>query len=251
MPGNGDANPTYEALKSGIDALQRSSVEGKRILVYITDGGASCASVSSRPGYEDGNGCRDWEYPASIVELLKGAHADLAKPVNAMIVGVPGADTNGENYNVPPYSVRRALSAYAAAGSPETIDPSCDGRDFSETGGDPVRACHFDMTRGNYTPQALADAINTVRGSLLGCSFDLPAGEAPVDKGQVNVKISVEGKSQDLYRRKDPSATCTDDGCWDYDANGKVSLIGAACARVKGSESAKVEIVVGCSTILR
>lgn len=249
--GNGDANPTYDALKNGISALQGSGVVGKRILVYITDGGASCASVSSRPGYEDGNGCTDWEYPTSIVELLKAAHNDGAKPVNTMVVGVPGADTHGENDNVPPFSVRLALSSYAAAGSPETIDSTCDGRSFTQTQTDPNVSCHFDMTRGNFTPQALADAISAIRGRLLGCAFDLPESDKPIDKNLVNVKVSTGGKAQDLYRRKDPSSTCEGDGCWDYNDAGKVQLVGSACERVKSSTSAKVEIVVGCSTIIR
>ncbi len=251
QPGNGDANPTYDALKNGIDALQRSSVVGKRILVYITDGGASCASASTRPGYEDGNGCRDWEYPDSIVQLLKTAHADMTKPVNTMVVGVPGADTHGDNQNVPPYSVRLALSAYAAVGSPESIDPTCDGQAFSQSNSDPAKSCHFDMTRGNYTAQALADAINSIRGKLLGCSFDLPSTGSPIDRSKVNVKVTAGGKTQDLYRRKDASSKCEADGCWDYNADGRVDLIGPACDKVKSSTSAKVEIQVGCTTVIR
>jgi hypothetical protein len=52
----------------------------------------------------------------------------------------------------------------------------------------------------------------------------------------------------DLLKRSDPSDTCATDGCWDYDADGKVILIGKACDAVKSAPDAKVQIVVGCQT---
>ncbi len=254
QPGFGDGNPTYEALKSGINALKVYNLnKGKRILVYITAGGASCASVSSpsRPGYTDGNSCPDWEHPQSIVDLLKAAHDDAEKPVNSMIVGVPGADTHGENTNVPPYSVRLALSAYAATGSPETIDPTCDGKAFTKVNTDPGKACHFDMTR-NFSPEILAGAIGQVRGKLLGCVFDLPEVDGKiVDRDKVNVDYTIKDAPIHIYKRKSPSDTCAADGCWDYTADGRVELLGKACEDVKTSTSAKVEIVVGCQTIVK
>jgi hypothetical protein len=253
QPGNGDGNPTYDAMKSAITALQASSIDGKRILVYITDGGASCASVSTRPGYKDGNGCNDWEYPQAIVDVLKTAHDDPKKPVNAMIVGVPGADTHGENQNVPPYSVRLALSSYAAVGSPETIDPSCDGRSFTLSTTDPVKPCHFDMSK-SFTADELAKAITKVRGELLGCIYDLPQAEGgkEVDKDYVNVEVAGGGGgSRAVYKRKDASDDCAADGCWDYTPDGKVRLIGKACTDVKTSVDAKVQIVVGCKTMVK
>ncbi len=252
MPGNGDANPTYDALKNGLDALEAWNVSGKRILFYITDGGASCASLSSRPGYQDGNGCPDWEHPSTIVDLVKAAHDDPQKPVNTIVVGVPGADGHGENADVPPYSVRLALSAYAAAGSPETIPASCTGKTFTQTPTDPSVACHFDMTTGNYSATALANAITQVRGSLLGCIYELPVpANGQLDKNQVNVHTETGGKGSDLYKRKDASNPCTADGCWDYTEDGKLVLVGKACEDVKKDPTAKVDIVVGCQTIVK
>jgi len=253
QPGNGDANPTYDALTSGINALKAWPVSGKRILFYITDGGASCASLSSRPGYADGNGCNDWEHPETIVSLVKAAHDDATAPIDTVVVGVPGASSHGEDGNVPPYSVRLALSAYAAAGSPATIPATCTGKTYTQSTQDPAVSCHFDMTTGSYSAATLAAAIASIRGQLLGCTYELPtaAGGGVVDREAVNVSVGNGTASADLYRRKDASNTCAADGCWDYTPDGKIELIGKACQDVKTAADAKVQIVVGCQTVVR
>jgi hypothetical protein len=252
QPGNGDANPTYDALTSAITALKAWPVAGKRILFYITDGGASCASLSTRPGYTDGNGCNDWEQPDTIVTLVKQAHDDVAAPIDTVVVGVPGASSHGEDSNVPPYSVRLALSAYAAAGSPSTIPATCTGKAYTQTLQDPSAACHFDMTTGAYSAATLAAAIASIRGQLLGCTYELPTpeGGGVVDRDAVNVRAGTAAATKDLFRRKDASNPCTD-GCWDYTPEGKIELLGRACTDVKSTPDARVEIVVGCKTVVR
>ncbi len=251
--GVGEGNPSYLAIQNGISILQSWPQVGKRILFFITDGGASCASVASptRPGYTDGNGCPDWEYPSSIVSLVQAANEDPNKPVNTIFVGVPGADTDGSNVNVPPYHVRLALSAEAWAGSPQTCDPTCDGQTFTQSGGDPGKPCHFDMTV-NYSPTILAQAIDQIRGSLLGCVYDLPQPDGgTVDPTKVNVEISTDGATYtELYKRASASDPCTTGtGCWDYDASNHVVLEGNACTAIKAAPSGDVQIVVGCQTI--
>ena len=249
--GVGDGNPSYDAIQNAINILQAWPQTGKRILFFITDGGASCASLSTRPGYNDGNGCPDWEYPDSIISLVQKANQDPTKPVNTIFVGVPGADTQGNNVNVPPYHVRLALSAEAWAGSPQTCDPTCDGQTFTQSGADPTKPCHFDMTV-NYSPQILAAAIDQIRGTLLGCVFDLPKPEGgAVDPTEVNVEYAIGGGSYtELYKRANPGDPCTSgSGCWDYNQSGQIVLVGKACTDVEGSGNADVQIVVGCQTI--
>jgi hypothetical protein len=251
--GVGEANPSYLALQNGISILQAWPQQGKRILFFITDGGASCASLSTRGGYTDGNGCPDWEYPSSIISLVGTANGDPNTPVNTIFVGVPGADTDtdGSNKNVPPYDVSLALSAEAWAGSPQTCSPTCNGMTFTQTGGAPSDPCHFDMTV-NYSPQILANAINQIRGTLLGCVFDLPQPDGGmVDPDEVNVEYSTDGTTYtELAKRANPSETCaTGNGCWDYNSSGQIILIGTACTSVETAPDADVEIVVGCQTV--
>ncbi len=249
--GNGDGNPSYDAINNGITILQSYNISGKRILFYITDGGASCTSVSSRMGYTDGNGCPDWENPTSIVNIVKAAHDDPNNPVNTIIVGVPGADGQGNNQNEPPYHVRNALSAYAYAGSPETVPMGCTGTTYSQSGGDPSVSCHFDMTN-NYSPTILTNAINQIRGALLGCVFDVPTPTdgSMVDPDKVNVEYTIGGMTYSPYKRSMMSNMCTNDGCWDYNASGQIVLIGKACSDVQTTGDVQVQIVVGCDTVI-
>ena len=251
-----DASPGYDALAAAIKALQSHPVDGKRLLLFITDGGFSCTSMSSppRPGYSDGL-CPDWEHPDTVIQLLSQARADAAKPVSTFIVGVPGSDSTGApqgSYATAPYHMRLALSAYAFAGSPATVPAGCDGKSFSQSGADPKIPCHFDMTVGPFDADALANTIGDIRGKALGCTYALPkvVGKLVVNKDKVNVRITVEGKSTVIPRRLLASDECLIRGCWDYDLVGQVELIGLACTQVKSAKNATVEILVGCMTIV-
>jgi len=245
--GLGDASPLYGALQASVGALKAVPLKGKRILLAVTDGTISCNEFSNRPGFADCNGCqRDWEDPNNIARLVASAHADSNAPIETFVVGVPGADTSGaEGCSVPPYRMRLALSAIAAAGAPDYVPAACDGRTFTQSGAEPQLACHFDMTTG-FGATKLADAIAEVRGKVLGCTFELPKpAEGDVDPNLVNV---VFGESQSVPRRRDANDACAADYCWDYDADGKVQLIGKACEDLKAKRDAKVNIVVGCKT---
>jgi len=256
-----DSSPIYSALNGAYQFIKGVPGVDRRIVVLITDGGGSCTSVSSPPrqAYVDGNGCFDWEEPPIMADLIDKARQDASAPINTFIVGVPGSNSHGEKQgaaDTPPYSMLSALSTYAIKGSPETLDPTCDqGALFSAPPGqDPAHPCHLDLSNGNnFNAGALADAITAIRGKALGCTYDLPqppAGET-IDPGQVNVVVTIDGTDQTIPKRKDPADTCAADPCWDYDAQGKVQLIGIACGTVSTATSAKVEIYVGCGTILK
>ena len=246
-----DGTPLYEALRTSYNFLKLSAAKSRLIAVVITDGTASCASLSSRGGYKDANGCLDWELPTSLITLIRTAHDEATTPITTFVVGVPGADTTGKNPNTePPYSARKALSAYAKAGGPEYVEPTCDGTFAAPENVDPVKSCHFDMsTSAAFDAKKLADAITKMRGAVLGCVYDLPKpATGTVDKSRVNVRIDSKSGGADLKKRSDPSDTCATEGCWDYTTDGRVELIGKACADAKALTDGKVTILVGCAT---
>lgn len=254
-----DGSPIYDALVAGYNSLKLANIE-KRIAVLITDGGFSCTSVASppRPGDLDLNGCPDWEIPDTVNNLINGARTDPQKPINTFVVGVPESNSHGEKqglYDTPQYSMLLALSTYAVSGSPETIDPSCD-KDlvFSKTAGDPAKPCHYDLSNSaTFNATTLADAITTLRRKALGCTYDLPTppmGQT-INKGQVNVVVTIDGTDYSIPKRKDASDMCLTDPCWDYNDKGQVELIGITCSTVSGANSAKVQIYVGCATIIK
>ena len=256
-----DGSPIYEALVAGYNTLKASTVD-RRIAVLITDGGFSCTSVGKtqapRPAYSDGYGCPDWEQPAEVAKLIDGARTDPAAPIDTFIVGVPGSNSHGEKqgtFDTPPYSMRLALSTYAVSGSPDSVDPACDkGAVFTQGGADPAGPCHIDLSNGaSFNADALASAITAIRGKALGCVYDLPKpppGES-IDQGQVNVVVTVDGADTTVPKRKDATDACLTEPCWDYNDKGQVELIGLACSSVSGAESAKVEIYVGCATVIK
>jgi hypothetical protein len=252
--GFGDASPLYAGLQSGITALTSWPQQGKRVLLLVTDGTISCNQLSNpaRPGFADCNGCsRDWEHPNNIVQLVGAAYSNATKPVETFVVGVPGADTyDPTGCNYPPYHMRLALSAIAYAGSPTHVDPNCTGTTFTQSGGDPAVPCHYDMTQGNFNAQNLANTIAQIRGKALGCVFQLPKLEGSVvDPNYVNVVYSVgDAGDQAVLKRSNANDPCTNDGCWDYDQNGDLVLIGKACSDVTNNPGAKVRIAVGCLT---
>ena len=254
-----DASPIYDALVAGYAALQAYPID-KRILVLITDGGFSCTSLSTRQGYSDG-ACPDWEIPDTVNQLITQKRTDGSAPVNTFVVGVPGSNSNGEmqgSYATAPYSMLLALSTYAVSGSPETVDPTCDSTAaFTQGGPAPAKACHIDLSSGQFDANVLAGAIEQIRGKALGCVYDMPEpppGEI-IDPAQVNVVASLEGAdSYTIPKRSNPSDTCLDaSGCWDYkdQTNAQVELIGKACSDVSSAKEAKVDILVGCQTLLK
>lgn len=249
----GDASPLYAAAVNALTALQGWPQEGKRILLTVTDGTLSCGQLANRPGFPDCNGCtRDWEDPANLVKLFDTAKKDSQKPVDSFLVGVPGADSfDAMGCNFPPYHMRLALSAIGYAGSPENAPAGCTGKTFTQAGADPAVSCHFDMTQGGFSAAALASVIGQIRGKLLGCVYDLPQVDGGVvERGQVNLTYTVNGTKTPAVRRKNPSDTCLDRACWDYNAAGKIELIGKSCEDVKKNSDVQVRIGVGCATVV-
>jgi len=255
-----DANngaPIYDAMVAGYDALKLQNTD-KRVLILISDGGFSCTSLSSpnRPGYFDG-ACNDWEYPDTVNALITQQRTDATKPTNTFIVGLPGSNTNGGmtgSWANAPYSMRLALSTYAVSGSPTTVDPTCSSTAmFTKPGSDPAKPCHIDLSAGAFDASKLADAINAIRGQALGCIFalpDPPPGQT-IDPNQVNVQVTQSGMTTTVPRRSNPTDMCLNDGCWDYTTDGKVELIGKACSDNTTGVTTKVDIEVGCMTIIK
>ena len=250
-----DGSPIYDAMNFGYQALKAYDID-KRILVLITDGGFSSPSLSARAGFSDG-ACFDWEHPDNVNDLIAMNRDDPMKPVNTFIVGLPGSDSTGGTtggYATPPYAMKLALSTYAVTGSPDTVPDDCDqGAAFTQGGAAPAVPCHLDLTTGPFDGQVLADAIKQIRGKALGCVYDLPApppGET-INPDKVNVSLTLEQMTSTLPKRSDPSDTCETDGCWDYTDADTVELLGKACEDVTNAVNAKVEIVVGCDTIVK
>ena len=100
------------------------------------------------------------------------AHGD-PEAIDTFVIGVPGADsTQASGCDFPPYHMRLALSAIAAAGAPEHVSPTCTGRTFTQAGGDPTVSCHADLMMGNFTAATVANVVVQSRDQVLDLIFE-------------------------------------------------------------------------------
>ncbi len=159
--------------------------------------------------------------------------------IRTFAIGVPGSE-NG----------RALLSSMAWAGGTAVSD-SCDHSASARDVGD----CHFDMTQSNDLAADLSNALAQISGKTISCELDVP--EAPdgasVDPRLVNVDYFPAGGTELESIPQDTTADC-DAGAdgWQYaDGDRKIKLCGASCDRIKADTSARVEIVLGCETIVR
>jgi hypothetical protein len=253
-----DGSPVYDAMVSGYNALKGQNIP-RRVLVLITDGGFSCTSLSDRGGYTDGYGCMDWEYPSAVNTLIGDHYKDPDKPIFTFVVGVPGSDSTGvkkDGFDTPPYHMKLALSTYAVSGSPDTVDPACSKDEMFSQSPPPANfvPCHFDLSGGAaFNADTLATALQNIKGKALGCVYDLPVPPdgQEIDKDYVNVEATINGTTGLVPKRKDQSDSCAADGCWDYNAGGQVQLLGKTCNDISTAMTAKVDIKVGCQTVVK
>jgi hypothetical protein len=257
-----DSSPVYDAMAYGYKVLQATNI-AHRMMVLITDGGFDCTSVSGDPtrinaAYSDGL-CNDWENPLQTQMLIKNAQTNAAAPVETFIIGVPGSDTTDCNSQTDaPYNMPLALSTYAVAGSPTTLPAGCDSSAvFTKCGSLSGPPCYIDLSGGNFNATALATAIATLRGQLLGCVYPVPPppmGQT-ANPAEVNVVVTIDGTPYCIDRRSSPSDMCltNNNPCWDYtdSTDTSIELVGITCSTVSTSASAEVDVYTGCATIFQ
>ena len=248
----GNTSPVYDPVSLGYAALRSAGVN-RLALALLTDGGGNCASVSSplRPGYSDGT-CPDWEEPPTMNALIAGAQSDPTQPIATFITGLPGSDSTGGmqgTFATAPYSMLLALSTYAVSGSPGTVPAACDkSAVFAQAGAAPAAPCHFDLSQAaSSTAPGVASAIRSSRERAFGCVYDLPTGHT-IDPFLVNISLTTGGTAAQVPRRASTSNTCAASPCWDYDSQGRLALLGAACDAISAASAVTVEVDVGCAT---
>ena len=112
-------------------------------------------------------------------------------------------------------------------------------------------------TNGNTTQQFL-DALNKIRGTALGCQYQIPAAKngGTLDYGTVNVRYTPGGggPSVTIPKVADVGHCPATGDAWYYDNNTKptqILLCGTSCKTVTADTKGDISIVVGCSTILK
>jgi hypothetical protein len=217
-PGGG--TPIVGATILGYKHLhQQLGVPGSDFLVLLTDGSESCT-------------------PADVAGLVSTQVPNaFLVGIRTFSIGVPGSE-----------GARGLLSQIAFAGGTAASD-TCD-----HSGGKDVGDCHFDMTTSQDFAGDLRKALATITGKALTCTFDVPVGPAgvPVDRNRVNVNFT-RGSGAAVPILQDNTAAC-DQGAdgWQYaDSDTKIILCGPTCAKVKSDPGARIDIVLGCRTVIK
>jgi hypothetical protein len=116
------------------------------------------------------------------------------------------------------------------------------------------------VTTGGNVAADFQAALDAIRGSTLPCEYEIPPSEAGLqDFSKVNVQHTTGAGATELLAYKTNAASCGAAAGWYYDvdpATGgiptKIILCPTTCSAVKNETgAAKVEILLGCKTIVK
>ena len=209
---------------------------GNRYVVLITDGTDSCPSPSRQ---EDAQQCTT---AGSCTNYLVSTTAPMAADANirTFVIGAPGSE-----------SARGYLSELAFVGGTARNGGQC-VHDPSGTEGD----CHFDMTDSTDFAAALSAALGNISSAAVGCEFAVPAVDFNIDESEVNVQYQAGSGGVPICFKYDAGACEAGSNGWQFatKADGtrdlsRVVICGSACEQVRNDKEAKVDVILGCSTI--
>jgi hypothetical protein len=217
----GDGTPTHAAFKFGSETVAASTLPGRKFVLLITDGkptwtlecgGDGMAAVDNAP------------LVTAVGAAFKGNPS-----VSTFVIGSPGSE-----------DARGDLSQMATQGG--TAKAGC-----SDTG---PQYCHLDMTTATDFATALSEGLAEIAGQIGSCEFILPPDPAgkKLDPTRVNV-LYTHADGSETSIPQDQTGMCASG--WQYDNPDKptkITLCGSDCDAVKADQSAKIDVIFGCTT---
>jgi hypothetical protein len=207
--------PTHPALTGSIDYVARwATAHPTHIAVNVlaTDG------VPAECDQDIGH-----------IEAIAKTGFDRMPSVRTFVIGI-----HGENEGIPgmPSNALDNLHRIAAAGGTDKA---------------------FMVT--NNTAQQFLSALNKIRITTLSCAYDLPMPmTGRIDPAKVNVDYTPGGAdaAQTIPKVKDKSACGQEDG-WYYDPTNptRIMMCESTCSTLTADYEGKVQIEIGCATIVR
>jgi hypothetical protein len=225
--------PTFEVLSGQYPLLEAYNAappllpDGKKVLVFMSDG---IPDPDMPAGQNEG--------PWSLA-LAQTQHAKGILTFSVGIGSIPPPTTGDIVYDP------KFMGALAVAGG--TANPGCNPNEEASAG----KMCHFQITPGGkpvaQLKQEFIDALNKIRTSVLTCEFKLTRTQGDIDPARVNVIYTNGTNGQQTLVPKGQNG-------WVYDDPNnptKVILTGSVCDTVKADPRGKVEVVVGCKTVIK
>ncbi len=155
-----------------------------------------------------------------------------------------------------------AIAAAGLAGTPSVrtfvigVGGALSNLDGIAAAGGTQSAYHVDLN-----PSATSDflgAMNAIRGAALGCTYQIPAPPPGMtaDYARVNVVYKPGGGGpEQTFPNVADEAHCPPGGDgWHYDddaAPTEIILCSATCAKIDADQAAEIDVVLGCSTIVK
>jgi hypothetical protein len=202
-------------------------IVGNEFVVLITDG-AQSEQCSDPSRCSDAASCTDLLIKQ---EVPKAAGQGVG--IRTFVIGVPGSEPS-----------RIVLSQIAKLGG--TAPDGCDPQKGN---------CHFDMTMVQDLGTALSSALAKIGGQAVSCELNVPTPDhGDLDPSLVNVVYTPSGGKAPMVVRQDANAACdASANGWQYaDAmNKKIRLCGDICDAVRSDAGARVDVVLGCPSLLQ
>ena len=195
-------------------------IEGNTFVVLLTDGAETCK-------------------PAELPKLLDQdvPNARLWN-IRTFVIGAPGSE-----------QARSLLSQMAWEGGTASSS-NCSRGSAQPDEGD----CHFDMTESVDLAADLNAALQEIsRTTILSCEYAVPENPdgGGVDLNKVNVTFTPGGGRQERIVKDDSDECAAVDG-WQYSSDySKIVLCGEVCDRVQADAEGRVNIQLGCPTVVR
>ena len=203
--------PLAPALAAALDLQAKSTLDGTKSVVLLTDGYPTSCDSTNDPGAND------------IQRVIDAASVGSQQGVRTFVLGV----IDGTKGAKPAY-----LSPIAEAGGTQRTS-TCSATDD----------CFYALNNQTFAKDLKA-ALDQIELQAFDCSFEIPKvqGGAP-DLAKMNVQIETSQSTNMVAR------DTTHQSGWDFVANQThIQLYGSACTTIKADASNKVDIVVGCVT---
>ena len=202
--------PLAPALGAALDLQAKSTLDGTKSVVLLTDGYPTSCDSTTDPNAND------------IQRVIDAAAAGSKAGVRTFVLGV----IDGTKGAKPDY-----LSPIAEAGGTQRTS-TCGATDD----------CFYALNNKTFS-QDLKAALDQIQLQAFDCSFEIPqvqGGNPDLSKMNVQIETS-QGTSVVPFDKTHQSG-------WDFVANQThIQLYGQACTTIKADTSNKVDIVVGCT----
>lgn len=209
--------PTGTAMTSGLAYTKQYAADHPGhavVMVLATDGLPTVCSPVDIPG----------------IANLASTAASASPSVKTFVIGVFSDDEAGQ--------ATTNLNAIATGGGTGTA---------------------FMVSTGSNVTTQFQQALEKIRGQALPCEYEVPKPEAgTADYDKVNVQYTNDGGTASVLGNKKTVGDCDAAGGWYYDVDpstdtpSKIILCPATCDTMKNSTgSAKVDILLGCKTIVK